>query len=380
MPPIVVFARQRDYDYQAVKAAVTKALTPLGGMAAFVRPGVKVLLKPNLVLGYPPERAATTHPAMVRAVAEMALECGGLVAIGDSPGIGSCRAVAEKAGLGPICAELGIDCVEFTPVEVRDDQRLFRRLTVARELLAADVVINLPKLKTHCQMLMTMAVKNLFGAVVGLQKFQWHYRAGSDKALFGHMLYEICSAIRPKINILDAIISMDGNGPTHGNPNPTGFIAASIDPSALDAAVMRVLGLNPTELYTLQAAAAAGDTAWQEAKIIGEDPITLRPERWQMPMTRTLAMEGPNVLRHLSFINRWLRRQVTAIPCPNAQCRRCGMCADVCPAHAIALTPDGIAVDGRACIRCYCCHELCPSDGITLKIGWLGRILGLGRK
>lgn len=379
MPQPAVFTRQRDYDYPAVKAAVERSLAPLGGMAAFVRPGAKVVLKPNLVLGYPPERAATTHPAVVRAVAEMALACGGKVAIGDSPGLGSCRSIAAKAGLEPIFRDLGIPCLEFTAAETRDDRRLFRCLTLARELLEADVVINLPKLKTHCQMLMTMAVKNLFGAVVGLQKFQWHYRAGADKALFGRMLYEICAAVRPSLNILDAIVAMDGNGPTHGDPNPTGFIAASADPCALDAAVMRALGLAPETLYTLQAAAAAGDNAWREVAIMGEALEELKPARWQMPVTQALSMEGPNILRHLPVVGRWLRHQVAAIPSPNENCRRCGVCVDICPGHAIAMTAAGLRVDSQTCIRCYCCHELCPTNGMTLKIGWLGRILGLGR-
>ncbi|MCX7933861.1 MAG: DUF362 domain-containing protein [Planctomycetota bacterium] len=380
MPPLVVFVRQCDYDYPAVKSALERALAPLGGMAAFVRPGAKVVLKPNLVLGYPPERAATTHPAVVRAVAELALACGGKVSLGDSPGIGSCRSAAEKAGLGPIFSDLGIPCLEFTPSETRDDRRLFRCLTLARELLEADVVINLPKLKTHCQMLMTMAVKNLFGAVVGLQKFQWHYRAGADKALFGRMLYEICAAVNPSLNILDAIVAMDGNGPTHGEPNATGFIAASPDPCALDAATMRALGLAPEALYTLQAAAAAGNTAWQEVALAGEPLAALKPARWQLPMTQSLAMEGPNLLRHLPFVGRWLMQQVAAVPFANDRCRRCRACVDICPAQAIALTAEGIKVDSQACIRCYCCHELCASDGMTLQIGWLGRILGLGRK
>lgn len=375
--PVVSLLRHPDYDPPAVEDALRRLLDPLGGIEAFVQPGARVLLKPNLVSGYPPDAAVTTHPAVVRGVARLVQEAGGEVRIGDSPGIGSAAAVAKTCGLLPVCEALGVDLVEFTPQDTFEESRVFKKLTLAKELLDADVVINLPKLKTHCQMCMTMAVKNLFGAVVGPEKFQWHYRAGRDKLLFATMLYEICVAVRPALSIMDGIVGADHNGPTHGKPNPLGILAAGADPSAVDAVLLDCLGIAREELWTLQAARRCGDTAWMTARVAGAAPESLRPASWTPAETHTLGMVGPMWLRNLPAFGRWIRNRITATPhvIPRA-CKRCGICVRVCPAQVMEMTASGITVNARECIRCYCCHELCPHDAIGLKTGWLARWFG----
>lgn len=389
--PLVSLQRCRTYREEEVEEALQHLLEPLGGMQAWIRPGQRVLLKPNLVMGSPPETATTTHPALIRAVAKEALRQGGIVAIGDSPGLGSGRSAAEKAGVMEVVRELGLSFVEFTPVRVTLEEssrsrplesqtRLYRTLTLAREVLEADVVINLPKLKTHCQMLLTCAVKNLFGAVVGVEKFQWHYRAGEDREAFARMLYEIAATIRPALSIVDAIVAQDGHGPTSGTPNPTGFLAAGRDPSAVDAICLDILGIPRERLATLRAARSAGDYAWERAEWRGVDPAALRPDHWLFPETQSLAM-GPRWLDRYPTLARWIRNQISPTPqiLPE-RCTSCGACLRLCPAQAMHRKGEGekgIRIDPDRCIRCYCCHELCPSHALTLRPSGLGYLLQL---
>lgn len=373
--PLVSLTRQKNYERAEIKDALVRLLAPLGGMGAFVKPGQRVLLKLNLVRSCAPGMPAFTHPEIVRAVAGLVRDCGGSIVAGDSPGLGSARTVAQNAGILPVLEELGIELLEFTPRDTFAEDRNFKKLTLAAELLDADVVINLPRLKTHGQMMLTAAVKNLFGAVVGPRKYEWHYRAGENKDAFARMIYEICMAIRPQLHILDAIISMDGLGPTSGNPNPTGFLAAGADPVAIDATMMRILGRAPEELYTIRAAVSAGDTAWQQAELAGATIEELKPARWEWPGTHSLALLDIPLLQKHPRIKRWFRRISAVFPYALPQkCVKCGACVRVCPAQAMQLT-DRIEIDYDKCIRCYCCHELCPHDALGMRGGWFARLL-----
>lgn len=389
-PPRVSLVAEKSYDRRAVDDAVQKLLVPLGGMGSFVKPGDRVIVKPNLILAKPAHMAVTTHPEVVRSVCRLALDCGGRVSVGDSPGKGSVRRAGAVAGYNPVLADLGIDLVEFTPREIVFDRpvgdfdrpvgvassRVCAKLTLAAELLDADLVINVPKLKTHGMMLMTLAVKNLFGAVLGLQKFQWHLRAGKDKALFGKVIYEICRAVNPGLSVVDAIVSMDGEGPTSGIPNSTGFLAAGGDPSAIDAVLMDIVGLERSDLHTLAAAADAGDGAWKDAEVVGASVNDLRPARWTLPGAQSAALPLPLFCQKIPFLREWLRTQATAKPVSvRDKCVSCGDCVAVCPAQVMTLTDRGVAIDHARCIRCYCCQELCPHDAIETRKGFLGRLL-----
>jgi len=390
LPPRVSLVAEKTYDRRAVDDALQKLLDPLGGMESFVKPGDRVIVKPNLILAKAAHVAATTHPEVVGGVCRLALDCGGRVSVGDSPGRGSVRRVAAAAGYMPMLEDLGIDLVEFTPDEIvvdheedrgnggggRGPQGVCTRLTLAAELLDADLVINVPKLKTHGMMLMTMAVKNLFGAVLGLQKFQWHLRAGKDKALFGRALYEICCAVNPGLSIVDAIISMDGEGPTSGDPNPTGFLAAGADPSAVDAVLMDIVGLERSGLQTLNAAAAAGDEAWKKAEVVGASVDELKPASWTLSNAQSAALPLPVFCQKIPFLREWLRTQATAKPVSvRDKCVQCGDCVALCPAQVMTLADEGVAIDHARCIRCYCCQELCPYEAIETRKGFLGRLL-----
>lgn len=369
--PLVSLVKQADYRQGPIKDAVIRLLEPLGGLGSFIKRGDRVVLKPNLVMASTPDKAATTHPEVVRAVAELALDCGAKVSMGDSPGLVSARKAAESAGIAAVADELKIPIVEFTPRDVFREENMFKNLTLAAELLDADAVINLAKMKTHGQMLMTMALKNLFGSVVGTRKFQWHYRAGRDNLIFARMLHDICYTVAPALSILDAVIGMDGNGPTSGEPCPLGFLGASADPCALDATCMKIVGIEPTQLYTLKAAELAGNIAWKNARVVGPDLAELKPVRWNVPVTQSVKM----IQQFHSFprIERWFQQQVTALPYATEACIRCGACVKLCPAQAMRIENSRIRIDDEKCIRCYCCHELCPVHAIGLKRSLLAR-------
>jgi uncharacterized protein (DUF362 family)/NAD-dependent dihydropyrimidine dehydrogenase PreA subunit len=377
--PLVSLLGKADYNPERLETAIRRLLEPLGGMRRFIAPGARVILKPNLVLGYHPDQAVNTHPALVRAVAKEVLEAGaGLVSLGDSPGFGTAAGAARKAGLTQVAGELGLEIIEFTPVEVETPELPFPRLALARELLEADAVVNLPKLKNHAQMFMTLAVKNLFGAVPGTRKLQWHYRAGRDRRLFARMLNAVAVKIRPALNLLDAVIGMDGMGPTAGRARPAGFLAASADAWALDAAVMDVLGLERERLFTLAEAAEQGPREWLDFRLAGPAPESLRPDGWEPPDLRSLQMHGGFIERHLPFLARRLRSGISPRPKPNSACVGCARCREVCPAQAITMAKSRPRIDEAGCIRCYCCHELCPHRGLDIASpGLIARLLGL---
>ena len=344
----------------------------LGGIAQFVRPGASVLLKPNLLAGRAPEEAVTTHPEIVAAVARAALESGGNVVIGDSPGVGSLRSVAAKSGIAAVAEELGTPLCEFTEaVEVeRPAGARFRKLAIARPALDADAVINLPKVKTHQQMFLTLAVKNLFGCVVGREKIAWHMSAGRDATAFARVLVEICQAVAPVLSIADGVVGMEGPGPSHGDRRAFGFIAASADPFALDTVLTWLLGFRPEELPVLVAAREAradgldvGETDMEHIELAGHPAEELRARRVRRPVTgRLMFVPG--------FLGSLARRLITARPRIDAAgCDACGVCVESCPVGALKIIDGRAKIDDTSCIRCFCCQELCPNGAVRAKRG-----------
>jgi uncharacterized protein (DUF362 family)/Pyruvate/2-oxoacid:ferredoxin oxidoreductase delta subunit len=376
----VVLQRCGSYDAEAVRGAVTDALQPLGGMARFVSRGDRVLLKPNLVFGRAPEAAVNTHPAVVRAVGELVRDCGGTILLGDSPGVGTARKAARACGIEAAVEELGGSIVEFTVGEDATDDAAgsvaLGTREMARELAEADLLLNLPKFKTHVLAGLTLAVKNCFGLVVGPRKFQWHYRAGHDQDLFARMLVDVCRRAAPGLNILDAVVGMEGEGPTSGTPRPMGFLAAAADPFAMDAVCARIAGLAPADLSTLRAAGADGSQSWEDPPVAGAGVEELRITDLAFPQKRSFRDMGPAFLSN--FMRGWFTGRPAAV---DRLCTGCGTCARICPASAIEMRQKRPAIDTSACIRCYCCHELCPEHAMTIHKPLPARMIErIGRK
>lgn len=252
MPTPVSLARVSAYDLPALNRHLEAVLEPLGGMATWVKPGDRVLLKPNLLTGARPTKACTTNPAMVYAVTQLVQAAGGKPFLGDSPAFGSAHGVAKANGLLPLAEELGLPIVELKGDRYACENEDFDHLRLSKEAMEADVVINLPKVKSHVQLTLTLGVKNLFGCVPGKMKAWWHMEAGKDVQRFGTMLVETARLIDPDLTIIDGIVGHGGNGPSNGEPYPLGVLGAATDVFALDRAMVALLGVDPMAVPTVQ--------------------------------------------------------------------------------------------------------------------------------
>lgn len=377
MTPSISLIRQADYEPRAVYRAVKAAVDLLGGMKHFVFPGERILLKPNLLSPSFPEKAITTHPAVVRAIIDLVREAGGKPVIGDSPGMGTLIKAAEKAGIKEVAEQAGVELVEFDqPAEVKvpSDFR-FKKVDVAKAALQADGIINLPKLKTHSQMTLTLCVKNLFGCVPGRRKAQWHFQAGVDRDQFAQMLLELYAFLKPRLNILDGILGMEGDGPGNGGtPRWTGMVAASTDGMALDRMVSELLGIPCTSVPTIKMAQEKRVFRFEvaEPEIQGESWEKMRVSAFLPPKSLDLGWGIP------PFLRRALRGALTARPLIDSSlCALCLVCSEACPAQAIQRRGDQLVIEQEGCIRCFCCQELCPEGAVKTQEGWAVRCLGI---
>lgn len=359
-----VYVRSASYDYRTLKPVIFEVLAALDH--GLVGPGRTVLVKPNFLAPAPPDRAVITHPLVIRAVVEYVLERGGRPQVSDSPALGSFEKVMRDGGVADALRGLPVVCRPFTESVEVDVGPPYHRIEIAADAIGADVVINLPKLKTHAQMRLTLGVKNTFGCVVGLRKPQWHLRAGIDTGKFAEVLVRVHAAVRPAITVLDGILAMEGQGPGRGGvPRPLGLVMASADAAALDAAVCAMLGLGEDELLTTRAAMRAGLTSGSPTI----DGVLPSVPDMRLPDIAPLVF-GPKAL------HRFMRRHLVQRPvCDAALCRHCGECWRLCPAHAIARADRGLRYDYDRCIRCYCCVEVCPHGAITARETPVGRVV-----
>ena len=360
--------RVQRYERDEVRAGLCRLLEPLGGMARYVKPGERVLLKPNLLAGKPPEAAVTTHPEVLRAVIEAVQQAGGVALVGDSPGIGSPRRVAERSGLLRVIEETGAEFVPFSEVLPVSGSGTFRQFELARPYLEADRVINLPKLKTHEMMTLTCCVKNLFGAVVGTQKAAWHLKAGADKGLFAEMLLEVYLLREPDLNIVDAIVAMEGNGPGSGDPRQVGLMLAGANAVAVDLVAAELAGI-PRKLLYLENAARKKElpgSRREEIETCGVPFGEIDCPPLKLPHLSDVQFGLPG------FLKNRLRNQFSSRPeVDRDRCELCGVCVKSCPPDAIRIEGGRLRFNYQRCIRCFCCRELCPHAALRLKDGVL---------
>lgn len=351
------FAGCNKYEVAELREHLAQGLSRLG-LDGKIRSGDRVLLKPNLVLGKAPELAVTTHPAIIHAVGSLLKDCGARLAIGDSPGFGSLSSCLERCGLNPVIADLGIEPVELNQEkEIRVEALPGGRLQLAARAFDFDHLVNLPKLKTHAMMGMTLAVKNLFGLVPGFNKARWHFRAGHNRRLFARFILEIYRALPPTWNLLDGIVAMDGDGPTSGRARDCGLLAISADAATLDYQVEKWLELHQHSPIC-QVALELGMIE-PEAKILGPGADI----RIKSPL-----QPAPGSQQALFPLQRWWGRFfVRKVKISSSRCRRCLVCVDHCPAKAMSFKHGRIMIDQKKCIHCYCCQELCQYGAVSLR-------------
>ena len=359
-----VIVRKADYHYGDLKPLIFAIMDDLGGEK--IGPGRRVLIKPNLLTTAKPGDAILTHYMLVKAVAEYVQDKGAIAQVSDSPAIGSFQKILKRSRIKEALAGLEVKCSEFRESMPADIGEPFGVIDLARDALEADVIINLPKLKTHDQMLLTLGVKNMFGCVVGLRKSEWHMRMGVSREMFARLLVQIYRRLRPDLTILDGIIAMEGEGPgRRGAPRRLNMIIAGSDAFAVDAAVCRMLGLEPARLPTLKWAKDLG--------LLGEAPDIdgLLPEigDFKLPLMSPLIF-GPRSMQGL------IRRHLLPRPvCDIDRCQMCGKCRKFCPAGAISCDEKRLYFDYDRCIRCYCCIEICPHGALHTIEPLAGRLL-----
>lgn len=368
--PQVAIVKAGSYNDEQAYKDIKNAVDLLGGINRFVKKGNKVLLKPNLLSAKPPETGITTHPAVIKAVAKLVLEAGGIPFIGDSPGgrAVNFEKVAGITGMKQVVDELGIKLVEFkNSVELpATNGGVFKKLNVAKEAVDADVIINLPKLKSHVQMFLTLGVKNMFGCIIGLQKAQWHFKAGVDRKYFAAMLLELYSLLKPSLTIVDGIVAMEGDGPgSAGKLRNLGLVFAGSDAVALDTVICNALGIKEDDLPILAAAKekGIGITEMDKIDVLGERLKDVSIHDFIRPKMIDV-MFGPNLLK------KFLMNNITSKPIEDRKmCTLCSKCIEACPTDIISIQNKRLNFDYDKCIRCFCCLEVCPEGAMQVKQG-----------
>jgi uncharacterized protein (DUF362 family) len=298
-PTSVSLIRASSYDAQSLDLALDKLLQPLGGMAAIVKPGDRVLLKPNLLTGSRPGKECITRPEVVAGVARMVKSVGGHPFLGDSPTFKTAKDVIKATGYLPVVEELNLPIVELHRNYHSITSEEFSHLWLSKAAMDADVVINLPKVKSHSQLILTLGVKNLFGCVPGNLKAWWHMEIGSDPDRFSKMLVETALTINPELTLIDGIIGHEGNGPSDGEPRFLGFLGASRHVFSLDRAIVEILKVEPTRIPTIVAAQQMGyGPDLNSIHFPHLHPDELQIVNWQLPTNYIPLDFGlPNLVR-----------------------------------------------------------------------------------
>ncbi|MDI6869547.1 MAG: DUF362 domain-containing protein [Coprothermobacterota bacterium] len=373
MKALVSISRCQSYEYREVHEAIRSALSALGGIQHFVQPGMKVLLKPNLLSPSDPDKAITTHPVFVQVVAEIVAEAGGEVWIGDSPG-GTGENTPElwwKTGMTRTSEVTSARLVPFQAIVWKSLRG--KSYLIARPVFEADLLINLPKLKTHTLTLYTGAVKNLFGVIPGTRKREIHLRAPSVRE-FSSALVNVLELVRPGLTIIDGIVGQEGNGPgANGTPRRYGVVAASTDPVALDVIMAKAMGCPEGGVLHLKEAnrRELGVGELHSIKVEGDNRALEFGKVRLPPFSGLLQAAIPEFIAPLFSRPVYVRPKVNS-----SACTGCGLCAQSCPRQAI--TPDKPArINYRECVGCLCCAEICPQGAITPLRSPLARIAGI---
>ena len=360
------------YDWETLCEAVATQFDALG-FDALIHPGIRVVIKPNLVVKAAPEAGIATHPLLTAAVAVHLRDLGAQVLIAESPGglytPAALKSIYAACGYDKISKQFDIplnyDC-SHQEVQAPHGQRC-RLFPIITPIVEADLVVDIAKMKSHCMTMLSGAVKNLFGTVPGLMKPEFHCRF-PEKPAFHEMLVDLCEVVKPSICFVDSIIAMEGNGPTGGKPRFMGVLAASKSPYAVDMACAAMMNMDPMQVLMLRNAASRGlcPSSVKELKLLGDPLESFRARDFLQPESKT-----SNFIERLpKFMQPVATRLATPYPkIKTAQCIGCGKCAESCPQHTIKLegAPHKAHIDYSKCIRCYCCHEMCPAHVIEIK-------------
>jgi len=355
MPKVMIHSAEYDNVRQAVDRAFELFPVEVTGR--------KVLIKPNVLRLSEAKEGIVTNPAVLRSVVEKVEGMGpASLVVGDNPGIFSYGANEEsfkKTGLMEAAKgyyqNIGNDSekVDFNP-------EYMPMVSISRAVLDADIIISLPKFKTHGLTVMTGAIKNSYGLLPGAQKAQLHKAAGSPER-FHEVVVEVFRLRVPDLFIVDAVVGMEGNGPASPDLLDIGLIMASDDAMAMDTVIATMMGLEPGRLRFLQKAKALGlgDYDLDKIEIIGE--LKILPQFKLPPL-------GGEIISENKAIQQMMDSRTLLLPQADPElCTACGTCVDQCPVSALSMNGDTPLVDADICITCFCCQEICPEKAITLR-------------
>lgn len=374
----VSIVRCENYTEAVCERALREALAPFGGLE-WVRRGMRVVIKANLVSAMKPEKAATTHPALLSVLTHLLREKGAHVVIGDSPG-----GTYAAPHLNAVYRACGLAEAEAAGAELNRDfgqketdlpaAKVAKHITYTAYLDGADAIISFCKLKSHGMLSLSAATKNLFGAIPGIIKPEYHYRY-PDPVDFANMLIDLNEFFKPRLYLVDAVEVMEGNGPTAGTPKYMGALLAGENPYKLDLLCAKLIGLEAKNVPTLRAAQERGlaPKTPEELEISGDaeafvckDFVTVQKGTgtdFGAQKGKLLGMLAKGMLRARPGLKR-------------TQCVGCGVCRDTCPAHAIVIVNRKAKIDRKACICCFCCQEFCPKGAMRVHRSLVARIAG----
>ena len=357
MKPRVAVVKVRE----SVEDAVREAVGLLGGMEKFVEPGESFLVKPNLFTVKSAETGATTDPRILMTITELIKEAGAKPVVGECPATGSYarpEVVFDGLGIRELCDEAGVEINILDreePVRVENpDGEILKEVWFPRFALECAGIINAPKLKTHVLTALTCAVKNLFGLQQGGTKAHHHVQTSNDSERFSRLLVDLYQAIRGQVrlNVVDAVVAMEGEGPNTGDPIDLGVIIAGGDAVAVDLVGTALMGWDPLEVGTnfIAAGRGLGPSSLEAVEVVGT-PISEVARPFKKPQTHQEDQMFLDVRM--------------PIECDPEKCTSCGICAKVCPVNAITMA--GIPeFHDASCIQCFCCIELCPIGALRV--------------
>ena len=365
----VSIRRCQSYERNRVKRSVREAVDLIGGISNFVKKGQKVLIKPNLLSAKFPDDIVHTHPEVVRAVVALVKEVGGIPVIADSPGafftVKSVDMIYSNSGMKEVAEQEGIELVRL------DKVTHIQGYPIASFAKECDVIISVPKLKTHNLAIITGAIKNMYGLMPGLYKVQCHKHAPHLQE-FSKTLVDIFSIVKPDLSIMDGIIGMEGNGPgSAGLAKNIGLVLASEDAVSLDSIFSEIIGLNPSRNLVIKEAQLRnlGNSRLENIEILGEQLEAVKLSDFKLA-DASLVYSIP------SFLSRPFVSLLNFKPfIEEKTCKKCSICVKSCPVNAIIINEKISKIDPKICVKCFCCHEVCPYSAISIKKSILAKLL-----